>query len=268
MSLRGVATFLTLISIAIMAIGGRATAGSYSVSATASAGDLAFNNFPKSSYGPSLPAGGASVSSSSSLDVAGEFQSNVSASAGVNVGHHVVGLSVFPTIELHLDASATYTDQGAGDLCKVGAGASVSYSDQLSVSILPIDLVGLTSLTLLGGVEIHGTNRGDASVIGQYGTTAFSYTDIGNYDAVQMVPLAKIDEAELISAMTIPFGPVGHKMRRDFHTIGPLAAAASSVCELITCCRSAAVPSRPPRPMVSTAVLGTSISAPFSLIPS
>jgi hypothetical protein len=184
MSPRRVAAFLTLISIAMLAIGGRATAGSYSVGISASAGDLAFDNFPQVSYGPSLPPGGASLSNSSSLDVADEFQSDVSASAGVNVGHHVIGLSIWPTIELHLDAKATYTDQGAGNLYTVGAGASVSYSDQLSVNVLPLDLIGVTGLTLLGGVEVVGSNLGDASVIGQYGATKFAYTDIGVYSNI------------------------------------------------------------------------------------
>ena len=51
-------------------------------------------------------------------------------------------------------------------------------------------------------------------------------------------------------------------------TTGPLSADGGGRRWLRVCCRRAAAPSMPPRPIDSTAVLGISISAPFSLRPS
>ncbi len=53
-----------------------------------------------------------------------------------------------------------------------------------------------------------------------------------------------------------------------FQTTDPLTDPDAAGSWLRACWRIAAAPSNPPRPMDSTAVLGTSISAPFSLRPS
>jgi hypothetical protein len=55
---------------------------------------------------------------------------------------------------------------------------------------------------------------------------------------------------------------------RVIQTVGPLRGSDPAGSCLRACCRIAAAPSNPPSPMDSTAVLGTSISAPFSLSPS
>ncbi len=55
---------------------------------------------------------------------------------------------------------------------------------------------------------------------------------------------------------------------RVIQTVGPFRGSDPAGSCLRACWRRAAAPSNPPSPMDSTAVLGTSISAPFSLSPS
>lgn len=164
MSTPRIVALLALASVLALMAGGPASAGSYYLSINASAGDLAFNNFNQTTSGGTVTAGGGSLTDTGGLSVHGEFSAVVTAASSVNIGSYVAGLSVFPKVNLHLAALASYMDEGAGDLESVGATASLSYSDQLQVSVLPIDIVGIASLTALARIGVTGNVIGDGSL--------------------------------------------------------------------------------------------------------
>lgn len=203
MSMLRATALLVLTSILVLTAGGRAAAGLYSLSVVAGGGEIAvFDQFVS---GPTLPPDGASLADQGTVNLPLEFASNVGALATVYIGHQVVGLSVWPTIHLGLDAGASYTDLGSGPVDNMGASASLSYSDQLKVTILPFDLVGLTSLQLLGQIHVSGQIEGNAEMNAAMGTSTLIDLGDGSYSIDSFVPLGPIDLPLGEGVLTLPF---------------------------------------------------------------